>query len=88
MTFTTRGLVKKAFFVITMAVTLGLNSCQDSSTSGNAGESDSVHSGLEGTRDDASQLSNATIDTSSGQNVEKTAPGKDSSGKRDSVIIK
>lgn len=69
----------------TMISIIGV-SCGNSS-SGTANHSDSVHSGLEGTRDDASQLSNATVDTSSGQNVIK-APVEDSSKVPDSLPVK
>lgn len=88
MKFTTTGGLKQVLVATIVMFSSGLYACQDNGTSSNAGTSDSVHSGLEGTRDAASQLSNATIDTSSGQNVEKAAPAKDSSGRRDSLTVK
>ena len=47
-------------------------SCSENSSTDKK-DNDSAYSGLEGTREDASQLSNAKVDTSGGQNVKKTA---------------
>jgi len=61
---------------------LMLFSCQDSPTKEGAKtvNSDSVHTGLEGTRDQAAQLStDVKQDTSSGQSTTGTSSGKDSS---------
>lgn len=73
------------YFLILISVSL-FYSCNENS-GGDKKTNDSAYSGLEGTREDASQLSNATIDTSSGQSVKKTA--KDSSFvKKDSLLVK
>jgi len=69
-----------------MAGTFLLFSCQESTSSSNKKDKDSAYSGLEGTREDASQLSNATIDTSSGKSGKETAPvDSTAKAKKDSV---
>ena len=60
-----------------------LFACQDSATKDGAEtvNNDTIHTGLEGTRDQAGQLStDAKQDTSSGQSTTGTSSGKDSSG--------
>jgi len=71
----------KTYFASILAVMMILLfSCQESTNSSNKKNKDSVYSGLEGTREEASQLSNSTIDTSSGKSPKKTAT-IDSTGK-------
>jgi len=71
---------------ILMAGTFLLFSCGGNSSSSNKKNNDSAYSGLEGTREDASQLSNATIDTSSGKSGKETAPvDSTAKAKKDSI---
>ena len=78
--------MKTRFASIVTVMTFLLFSCQESTTSSNKENKDSVYSGLEGTREEASQLSNSTIDTSSGKSPKETAT-VDSTGKvkKDSI---
>ena len=76
----------KNLLLLLMIISAGIvSSCNQNAGAGKK-NSDSAVSGLEGTRDEASQLSNATIDTSSGQSAKKTF--KDSSYVKDSVPVR
>ncbi|MEO5996832.1 MAG: hypothetical protein ABIN89_08875 [Chitinophagaceae bacterium] len=66
--------VKNYSLAILLSSAFLLFSCQESTSSTNKKNSDSAYSGLEGTREQASQLSNATIDTSSGKSGKEMAP--------------
>jgi hypothetical protein len=70
--------MKNLCFYFSVVVIGVLTSCNGSGN-GNKKNNDSAYSGLEGTRENASQLSNATIDTSSGQNSKKLPVATDSS---------
>jgi len=71
---------------ILVAGTFFLFSCGGNSSSSDKKKSDSAYTGLEGTREEASQLSNSTIDTSSGKSGKETMPvDSTAKGKKDSV---
>ncbi len=63
--------MKSLFVALFLACFFLISSCQENTDNAKK-ETDSVHSGLEGTREQASQLSNATIDTSAGKSVKKS----------------
>jgi hypothetical protein len=78
--------MKTCFASIVTMMAFLLFSCQESTTSSNKENKDTVYSGLEGTREDASQLSNSTIDTSSGKSSKETAKVDSTSKiKKDSI---
>ena len=86
MKHTTFQSMKTFFATVFVAFTLLLFSCQESTNSSNKKNKDSTYSGLEGTREEASQLSNSTIDTSSGKSGKETAPvDSTAKAKKDSV---
>ena len=77
--------------IFLMAGLMMVISCQENSSGNIKKNNDSVHSGLEGTREDASQLSNATVDTSAGQSAKKAGANRNDSLARpdkDSLPIK
>ncbi len=67
----------KIILLFLMVVSTSLISCNDHSNTTKK-TNDSAYSGLEGTREEASQLSNATVDTNSGQTGKKPEVKKDS----------
>ncbi len=72
--------MKSFFSFLIIASTCFLVSCNEHAGSSKK-NNDSAYSGLEGTREDASQLSNATIATNSGQTGKKPAEVKKDSTK-------
>lgn len=75
--------MQKLSFSCLVLATMLLFSCGDNTTatSNDTANADTVHTGLEGTRDQAGQLStDVKPDTSSGQSTTGEASGKDSSG--------
>ena len=73
--------MKKLISVLIIAFTCLLFSCNQHANNTKK-NNDSAYSGLEGTREDASQLSNATVDTNSGQTGKKPAEVKQDSTNR------
>ncbi len=67
--------MKRLFSILIIAATCLFISCNEHANSTKK-SNDSAYSGLEGTREDASQLSNATVDTNSGQTGKKPAEVK------------
>ena len=79
--------MKNLITLLAILSTCFIYSCGNQTASTDKKVNDSSYSGLEGTRDDASQLSNSTIDTAGGQSMKKKA--KDSSFvNKDSSVIK
>ncbi len=80
--------MKYLFSILVLASTYLLFSCNEHANNTKK-NNDSAYSGLEGTREEASQLSNATIDTNSGQKGKKPAEvKKDSSTYKGSAPVK
>ncbi len=69
--------MKLLFSLLIVASTGLVCSCNEHSNTTKK-TNDSAYSGLEGTREEGSQLSNATLDTNSGQTGKKPEVKKDS----------
>lgn len=79
-------IMNKLFSILVIAAASFLVSCNENSTTEPTNK-DSAHTGLEGTREEGSQLTGVQVDTSSGQNAQKESVdsshvGKDSLHKK------
>ncbi len=70
--------MKNLFSILILGSACLLFSCNEHANNTKK-NNDSAYSGLEGTREEASQLSNATVDTNSGQRGKKPAEVKNDS---------
>ena len=73
-------ILMKIILFLLMVASTSLISCNEHSDTTKK-NNDSAYSGLEGTREEGSQLSNATLDTNSGQTGKKPAEVKKDSTK-------